>query len=81
MTVFLDLAPIGGGMGIVAAAAFFLIFIAVAFIAYKLLKKSVKMAFRVVIVAVILAIAVAGSVALWALGSGGGPKPQPTRSR
>ena len=77
ITIFLDVAPIGGGLGIVAAVAFFLVLLAVAFIAYKLLKKTVKMAFRMVIVAVILAIAVAGGVALWAFGTGNPARPQP----
>ena len=81
MTIFLDLAPFGGGIGIIAAAVFFLIFLAVAFIAFKMLKKTVKMAFRMVIVAVILAVAVAGSIALWALGTGSSEKPRPTRVR
>jgi len=61
-------APTPGGMaGIGAAAVFLLIFMAVAFIAFKMLKRSVKMAFRLAIVGVILVIAVAGSVALWAI--------------
>ena len=81
MTIFLDMAPLGGGIGIFAAVAFFLIFLVVAFIAFKLLKKTVKMAFRMVIVAVILAIAVAGGVALVALGTGSPEKPRPTRTR
>ena len=58
-------------MGIVAAVAFFLVFAAVAYIAFRLLKKTVKMAFRMEIVAVILAIAIAGSVSFWWLGSSG----------
>ena len=63
-------APTPGGMlGIAGAAAFLLIFIAVAFIAFKMLKRSVKMAFRLAIVGAILVIAVAGSVALWAIES------------
>jgi len=63
-------APTPGGMlGIVGAAAFLFIFLAVAFIAFRMLKRSVKMAFRLAIVGVILVIAVAGSVALWALES------------
>ena len=83
MTIFLDVAPLGGGIGIFAAVAFFLVFLAVAFIAFKMLKKTVKMAFRMVIVAVILAVAVAGSAALWALsgGSSDRPRPTPTRTR
>jgi phosphoglycerol transferase MdoB-like AlkP superfamily enzyme len=82
MTILLDLSPVGGGIGIFAAVAFFLIFLAVAFIAFKMLKKTVKMAFRMAIVVVILAVAVAGSIALWALsGGGGGERPRPTRPR
>jgi len=55
ITAFLfDVTPVGGGIGIVAGIAFFLVFAAAAFIAYKILKKSVKMAFRMVIVAIIL---------------------------
>ena len=81
MMLFLDVPPVGGGIGIFAAVVFFLIFIAVAFIAFKMLKRTVKMAFRIAIVAVILAVAVAGSVALWAFGTAKSPRPTPTRTR
>lgn len=70
MTIFLDAAVLGEGVGIVAAVAFFLIFAAVAYIVFRLLRKTVKMAFRMAIVAVILLIAVAGSVSFWWLGGG-----------
>jgi flagellar basal body-associated protein FliL len=56
-------------MGILAAVVFFLVFAGVAYIAFRLLKKTVKMAFRMAIVAVILVIAIAGSVSFWWLGS------------
>jgi NhaP-type Na+/H+ or K+/H+ antiporter len=52
-------------VGIIAAIVFFLIFAGAAYVAFRLLRKTVKMAFRMVIVALILAIAVAGSVSLW----------------
>lgn len=73
----------GGQIGLVAAAAFFLIAAAVAFIAYKMLKRTAKMAFRVVIVVLILGIAAAGSIALWALSSGNSntPTQRPKRTR
>ena len=58
-------------IGIIAAVVFFLIFAGVAYIAFRLLKKTVKMAFRMAIVAVILLIAVAGSVSFWWLGNSG----------
>jgi phosphoglycerol transferase MdoB-like AlkP superfamily enzyme len=77
MTIFLGAAIIGAGIGTLAAVAFFLIFLAVAFIVFKLLKRTVKMAFRIMIVAVILTVAVAGSVALWALGKGNSERPRP----
>ncbi|MBP6005062.1 MAG: hypothetical protein KA746_16655 [Pyrinomonadaceae bacterium] len=71
-----DMNPFSGGIGIFLSVAFFLIFAAVAFIAFKLLKKSVKMAFRIVIVAIILAIAVAGSAAFMLLGTSKPVRPQ-----
>ena len=55
--LFIDISPIFG-------VAFFLIFAVVAFIAYKMLKKTVKMAVRMTIVVAILLIALIGSVAL-----------------
>ncbi len=77
MTLLLDAAPVAGGIAIVAAVAFFFVFLAVAFIAFKMLKKSVKMAVRVVIVAVIIAVAIAGSIFLFAVGSTKSPRPTP----
>ena len=80
--ILLDItSPIGAGA--IAAGAFFLVAAAVAFIAFKMLKRTVKMAFRIVIVMLILGIAFAGSIAFWALGSGGSSQPaaRPTRSR
>jgi hypothetical protein len=73
----------GGTIGVVAAAAFFIIVAAVAFIAFKMLKRTVKMAFRIGIVLLILGIAVAGSIALWALNSGSSSAPasRPARNR
>jgi membrane protein implicated in regulation of membrane protease activity len=83
MILLFDVAPevIGSGGGIVAGAVFLLVFMAAAFIAFKLLKQSVKMAFRMAIVAVILVIAVAGSVALWAIESKPSGRPVPRNQR
>lgn len=82
MILLFDIAPVPGGVGIFAAAVFFLIFAAVAFVAFKMLKRTVKMAFRIAVVAVILAVAVAGSVALWAFsGRGSVERPRPTKVR
>ena len=77
MTIFLDVAGLGGGIGIFVGVAFFLIFAAVAFIAFKMLKKTVKMAFRMAVVAIILLIAIAGSVSFWWLSSSRPSRPAP----
>ncbi len=74
-------APSGKTVGAVVAAAFFLVFLAVAFVAYKALKKTAKMALRLTIVAVILVIAVAGSFSLWYFSTGGTPKLKPPVER
>jgi hypothetical protein len=82
MMLFFDLAPSpleSGALWI--GAVFFLVACAGAFIAFKLLKRTVKMAFRMVIVAVILVIAIVGSIALWALESKPTPRPVPRNSR
>jgi hypothetical protein len=76
----LDANPLAGGIGIFVGVAFFLICLAVAFIAFKLLKRTLKMAFRVAIVAIIIAIAVAGSAFFLLLGSSR-PVHAPTHSQ
>lgn len=78
--ILLDVAPEPGGVGTFAAIAFLLIVLGLAVVAFKLLKKSVKMAFRMAIVAVMVAIAIAGSVFFLVLGSrsGGGRAVRPT---
>jgi EamA domain-containing membrane protein RarD len=75
-TLLFDIAPVGGGLGAILGLAFFFIFAAVAFIAYKMLKKTVKMAVRMTIVVAILLIALVGSVALLLFSSSsGGTRP------
>jgi hypothetical protein len=82
--MFLDLNPAGGGIGIFAGVAILLVFLGVAFIAFKLLKRTMKMAFRVAVVAIIVAIGLAGSSFFIALGIAKPvrpPRPTPTQSR
>ncbi|HVE55353.1 MAG TPA: hypothetical protein VNB22_00895 [Pyrinomonadaceae bacterium] len=74
-TLLFDVAPVGGGIGAIAGIAFFLVLAAVAFIAYKMLKKTVKMAVRMAIVIAILAIAFVGSIAVLWFSSAGGNRP------
>jgi hypothetical protein len=80
--MLLDMAPTAGAFGLMAGAVFFLLLAAAAFIAFKMLKRTVKMAVRMAIVAIILIIAVVGSIGFWALGSGSSqPRATPTRNR
>ena len=68
--LFFALSLIDGGIGIFLGVAFFFICLAVAFIAYKMLKKTVKMAVRMAIVAAILIAALVGTVAFFLIGGG-----------
>lgn len=77
-----DVSPISG-IGAFLGIAFFFVVAAVAFIAYRMLRKTVKTAVRMTIVAAILIIALVGSIALLVFSSGGGgkrtPRPTPTQ--
>jgi hypothetical protein len=64
----LDANPLAGGFGIFVGVAFFLGCLAVAFVAFKLLKRTLKTVFRIAIVAIVLAIALAGSAFFVMLG-------------
>ena len=62
----LDIAPMGStGIGIFLAVAFFFIVLASGVFAFIMLRKTLKMAFRMLIVGAVLLIAVFGSLALW----------------
>jgi hypothetical protein len=79
--ILLQFAPSGGTMALIIAAAFFLVLAGAAYIAFKALKKTVKMAFRMTVVAVILLIAVVGSISLWYFSTDVTPKLKPPASR
>lgn len=75
---FPSTSPLAIGIGF----GFFLILAAVAFVAFKMMKRTLKMAFRMVIVAAILLIAVVGSIVLYVsvgLFTGSGPRTHPPR--
>jgi uncharacterized SAM-binding protein YcdF (DUF218 family) len=59
-----DMAPVGG-LGAFIAVAFLFVALAAGVFTFIMLRKTIKMAIRMVIVAVILLIAVCGSIALW----------------
>ena len=79
--ILFDIAPSGSVIGAVVAVAFLLVFLGIAFVAYLALRKTVKMAFRLAVVGVILVIALAGSVSLWYFSSGGSPRLKPPVER
>ena len=74
--VLMDAAPIGGPIGVIAGVVFFLMFLAIAFIAFRLLKKKGGIATRVAVVVLILAIA----VLMFGTGTPR-PRPHPTPTR
>lgn len=79
LNLFFDVSYLGVGIAVV------ILFIALAsaFFAYVMLRKTVKMAIRLVIVAVILIIALVGSISFWWFSSGNSTttRPSPSRSR
>ena len=79
--ILLQFAPSGGTMALIIAASFFLVLAGAAYIAFKALKKTVKMAFRMAVVAVILLIAVVGSISLWYFSTDTSPKLKPPADR
>jgi hypothetical protein len=79
MTLLFNIALVGGEIGAVLGIAFFFVLAAVAFIAYKMLKRTVKMAVRMAVVIAILAIAFVGSIALLWFGTSGGSGSRPAR--
>jgi uncharacterized membrane protein len=70
-------APTGQTFAAIVAVSFFVVLSLAAYVAFKALKKTVKMAIRLVIVMVILVIAVVGSISLWWFSSDGVQKLKP----
>ena len=64
--LILDVAPVAAGIGIFAGAAFFLVLAAIAFVAFRMLRRTAKLAVRLAIAGLILLVAAAGTVLIWA---------------
>jgi hypothetical protein len=79
--MLLDVAPSGGMIGALVAGAFFLLLAGAAYVAFKALKKTAKMAVRMLVVVVIMFIAVVGSLSLWWFSSDVTPKLKPPANR
>ncbi|MBA2379337.1 MAG: hypothetical protein H0V76_07160 [Blastocatellia bacterium] len=78
--------PGGAAVAGIAAFIFFIVLAGVAYIIFRMLRKTVRMAFRMAIVAAILVIAMAGSLSLWWLNSGASApaqkaKPTPAKKK
>jgi uncharacterized membrane protein YhhN len=70
-----------GPIGIAAGVAFFLIIAAVAYISFRLLRRTMKTAMRLLIVGLILLVAVIGSIAILWKSSGRLSLPRPSANR
>jgi hypothetical protein len=71
-----------GTIGVLLAVAFGFIVLAAAFFSFVMLRKTLKMAMRLVIVAVLALIALVGGVSFWWFSSGDdSTKPRPANSR
>lgn len=64
-------------IGIIAAVIFFIIFIGAAMVVFSMIKRTVKLAFRLLIVGTLLLIAVVGATSLWWFA--GSPAPNANR--
>lgn len=78
-----DIGPPGGSIGIGIMIAGFFVLAAIAYVVFRLLRKTVRIAFRLAIVAAILIIGLIGAMMFFYLGSGSGTpvRPAPQRAR
>lgn len=65
-----------GSIGLIAAVIFLIVFVALAMIVLSFVKRTVKLAFRIAIVGVLLLIGVIGAASLWWFAGSGGDKPR-----
>lgn len=76
--LLLDIAtPESAAIGIGAGVGFFLVLVAVAYGAFRLLRRSMKMVFRLAIVAAILIVAAIGSFTILWFSYAKAPAPRP----
>ena len=66
-----------GSVAIVAAVIFFIVFVGAAVVVFSLIKRTFKLALRLLIVGALLLIAVAGATSLWWFA--GSPAPNTNR--
>jgi hypothetical protein len=75
----------GGTTAIIAAVGFFLILSAAAYVLFRIMRKTVRMAFRMAMVVTFLFVFVVGGIAVYWFSTGSSsrptPRPGPTRQR
>lgn len=77
-----DIGIPGGATTIIAGIGLFFILVAAAYVMFRILRKTVKMAFRMAMVVTVLFTFGVGGVALYWFGTGTASKPtRPERSR
>lgn len=65
-----------GSIGLIAAIIFLIVFVALAMVVLSFIRRTVKLAFRIAIVGVLLLIGVVGAASLWWFAGGAGNKPR-----
>lgn len=70
-----SVALLGGGLVVFALVT------GLMYVIFRMLKKSIKMAFRLAVVAAVLVIALAGGLSLWWFSSGDAPAQRPANTR
>jgi len=81
MTFLLDIGPPGGAIGVGVGIGFLFLAAAFAYVVFRMLRKTVKTAFRLAIVALILIVGFIGTMAFFYMGSGSAGKPTPAPAR
>jgi hypothetical protein len=83
MILLFDVAVPGGGALLAGAGVIFVIALAaIAYIAFRIFRKTMKMAFRMAILAAVLIFALGGSIGLWWFGSSKpAPRAAPQRTK
>jgi tetrahydromethanopterin S-methyltransferase subunit D len=81
MSLLLDAGIPGGTTTLIAGVGLFFILVAAAYVMFRLLRKTVKMAFRMAMVVTVLFTFIVGGVALYWFGIGNAKPARPERSR